>query len=458
LKQVLKTETQDTSRCYILNQLVENTNEKEWPAYNEQMGSIAKKNLESKNTNEETKKIYSKYLSAYYSNIGYEYHGKGDLVKGLEYYEKALEISQILNEPLVEAIHLNNIGYVYMDQGDIPKALDYFTKCLHIFEKARDKKGIAGTLNNIGYIYDIQGDKAKTKEYYLKCLKIRKEINDRQGLGVTYNNVGSVYKDEGNYTLALEYLLKSLRIREEGVDKSAVAGTMNNIGSLYLEQGNAIKALEYHGKSLKLLEGLGDKNSVAETFIFLGNTYQVLHQPDKAISAGEKAIALGKEIGFPEVIKNAAWMLNEVYVTKKDFTGALRSYELYIQMRDSIKNKETQKATIRSQFKIEFDKKELEAKAEQEKKDLKAEEEKQKQAVIRNSFIVGFALVLILALVIYRSFLHNKKKNKVIGHQKRLVEEKQKEILDSIYYAQRIQKALMPNEKYFTRTMDRLKK
>ena len=51
--------------------------------------------------------------------------------------------------------------------------------------------------------------------------------------------------------------------------------------------------------------------------------------------------------------------------------------------------------------------------------------------------------------MIFRSFLQNKKKNKLILEQKHLVEEKQKEIIDSIYYAQRIQKAMMPNEKYF---------
>ena len=52
----------------------------------------------------------------------------------------------------------------------------------------------------------------------------------------------------------------------------------------------------------------------------------------------------------------------------------------------------------------------------------------------------------------------NKKANEIISLQKRTVDEKQKEILDSIRYAQRIQKAHLPNEKQFTRTMERLKK
>lgn len=458
LKAALSTAGHDTLRCHLLNQLVENTDEKEWPVYNKQMGDLAKKNLDSKSLSRELQKIYLKYLSASYSNVGYQYHEQGDLVKALEYYTKALLISQEINDPESEASHINNIGYVYMDQGDIPKALDHFEKCLRIFERSGNKKGAAGALNNIGYIYDGQGDKAKAKEYYLKCLKIRNEVNDRNGLGVSLNNLGVIYKEEGNYALAEEYLLKSLKLREEGVDKSATAGTMNNIGALYLEQGNALKALEYHEKSLKLAQEAEDKNEIAATLVFLGNTYVELHKPGKAIEAGEEAFALGEEIGFPEQMKHASWLLTKVYESKGDYNNALRSYELYIRMRDSVMNQETQRAAIRSQFKIEFERKEQEAKAEQEKKDMKTDEEKRKQAVIRNAFIVGFALVLILALVIYRSFLQNKKKNRVIESQKLMVEQKQKEILDSIYYAQRIQKALMPSELYFGKAFVRLRK
>ncbi|MBK7666316.1 MAG: tetratricopeptide repeat protein [Sphingobacteriaceae bacterium] len=458
LKQALNTASHDTSRCYILSQLVDNTDEKEWPAFNEQMGEIAKKNLVSIKPGSDLHKYYSKYLSGSYTNLGYLAHSKGNLISAIDYYEKALKITQSISDAASEAGIINNIGFIYMDQGDIPKALDFFGKCLGIFEKLGDKKGIGGALNNIGYIYDMQGDKIKARDYYEKCLKIREEISDKSGTGVSLNNLGVMYKEEGNLSKALEYLLKSLKIREEGLDKSAIASTLNNIGGLYCEQGDAIKALTFHERSLKLHEEIGDKNGASGTFVFLGNAYVELKMYDKAIVAGKKAVEIATQIGFPEKIKHAAFLLMNVYELKGDYNNALRNYELYVLMRDSIKNEETQKATIRSQFRIEYDKKEQEAKAEQEKKDLKNEEEKQKQIIIRNTFIGGFALVLLLALVIYRSFLQNKRKNKLIEAQKTLVEEKQKEIVDSIQYARRIQTALMPSEIYLTKAMSRLRK
>jgi len=49
-------------------------------------------------------------------------------------------------------------------------------------------------------------------------------------------------------------------------------------------------------------------------------------------------------------------------------------------------------------------------------------------------------------------------RTKELAHEKQLVEEKQKDILDSIRYAKRIQTSLMPNEKYLSGIFGRRKK
>ena len=76
----------------------------------------------------------------------------------------------------------------------------------------------------------------------------------------------------------------------------------------------------------------------------------------------------------------------------------------------------------------------------------------------RNYFVIGFALVIVLALFIFRSYRQKQKANLIITLQKHEVEMKQKEVLDSIHYAKRIQKALMPNEKYIQNKLKHLNK
>jgi hypothetical protein len=155
---------------------------------------------------------------------------------------------------------------------------------------------------------------------------------------------------------------------------------------------------------------------------------------------------VAKELGFPENIKNSAITLKEIYKSQNKYNEALEMFELEIKMRDSIYNQETQKATIKKQMQYTFEKKELETKAEQDKKDAIAKAELKQKENERNYFIAGFGLVLILALFIFRGYQQKQNANAIILEQKHLVDEKQKEILDSIHYAKRIQTALLPNE------------
>ena len=124
-------------------------------------------------------------------------------------------------------------------------------------------------------------------------------------------------------------------------------------------------------------------------------------------------------------------------------------------MRNNVK---TRKSGLKKQMLYDFEKKENATKAIQEQKDLIALEELQRQRIVRNSFIGGFLLALFLAIVILRSYRQKRKANIEISAQKHIIEEKQKEILDSIRYAKRIQTALITNEKYIDKNLNRLKK
>jgi hypothetical protein len=94
------------------------------------------------------------------------------------------------------------------------------------------------------------------------------------------------------------------------------------------------------------------------------------------------------------------------------------------------------------------------AKAQQEKKDeINLEKDKRQQILI---FAVCGILILVLgfAINIYRNFLQKQKANIELQEKNKIIEEKQKEILDSIKYAKRIQTALLPQDKYIERVLN----
>jgi hypothetical protein len=124
-------------------------------------------------------------------------------------------------------------------------------------------------------------------------------------------------------------------------------------------------------------------------------------------------------------------------------------------MRDTISSEKNQSELIRQEYKYQYEKK---ATADsvanlktQEVKNAEIARQKAELSAKRNQQYLlfgGLSLVLLFAVFMYNRFKKTAKQKKEIEIQKLLVEEKQKEILDSIRYARRIQNALLPGNSF----------
>ncbi len=125
-------------------------------------------------------------------------------------------------------------------------------------------------------------------------------------------------------------------------------------------------------------------------------------------------------------------------------------------MKDSLYTEDRQTAIAEIQTKYDTEKKDNVILLLNKDKALQ-DSELQKNQMQRNGFIIGFALALILVIFIFRGFKQKQKanqlleeKNATIEIQKGMVEVKNKEILDSINYAQLIQQAVLPSAEELT--------
>ena len=477
LKLALKNAKHDSVRCEILNLLAETASDDEWPKFNTQLLKLAETKLAEKGNTMRANLFYKKHTAAALNNCGLLLEQAGNPRGAIKELQKALSLFKELSDENSIAICYINIGRAQEDVGDIRNALSSYETALVNLEKQHDSISMAGVLNNIALLFYNQGESESALQYYQKSLKLLEALGDKYGLAKVYNGMGYVYSYKHNYDKTLEYYNKSLVLREELGDKRGLSVALNNIGFLYEMQGDSVGAIDketakkmglkkasgYYQKGLVLAEDANDNNGVATAFNNIGRIFYKSGDIPAALKWTVKGKELSVQLRNTENIMNAASILFGIYKRLGKHQLAFENYELYIQMRDRISNQETKKASIKSQFKYEYEKKEQASKAEQDKKDLLAEEEKQKQNIIRNSFIAGFALVFLLALVVLRSFIQKQKankqleeKNNLIAHQKHEVEEKQKEILDSIHYARRIQTALITNEKYIEKHLNKL--
>jgi tetratricopeptide (TPR) repeat protein len=392
-------------------------------------------------------------------------------------------------------------GLVSFKQNNFSGALENYFASIRFLEQKTDKKEIGTTYNRIGNVYYMQGNYPEALSNYLVGLKAREEAGDTNGMGGSYISLGNVYISQGNNSDALKNYKAALKIKRKTGDKDAMAGCFNNLGNIYKTQGNYREALENYTAARKIFEELGNKQYVAGAYANIGNVYSDLdsnsaardnflaairmeHEvSEKSViatsyigigliktkagmynSAREyinRGLALATEIGALKVIQFSYRFLYHLDSITGNYKSALHHYRLFISYRDSLLNEENTKKTVQSQLKYEFDKK-TSADSVRNDEAKKLEELKHRQEIAtQKTFtyggVTGFMVMIIVAVVSFRAFRTKKKANEEISRQKHIVEEKQKEVLDSIYYARRIQRALITNEKYIERNLDKFR-
>ncbi|HXB12070.1 MAG TPA: SpoIIE family protein phosphatase, partial [Bacteroidia bacterium] len=190
----------------------------------------------------------------------------------------------------------------------------------------------------------------------------------------------------------------------------------------------------------------------------IANVYLKEKKLGQSKSYYDSALTLSKSIGKKDHIELDYKGMAAFDSTIGNYKIALEDYKYYIVYRDSLINETNTKKTVQTEMNFEFEQKQAAEKAEQDKKDAIAEQERNKQKAIRNSFIVGFILMLALAFFVFNGYRQKQKANIIITQQKEevekqktlvesqkaLVEEKNKDILDSITYAKRLQDAILP--------------
>ncbi len=406
------------------------------------------------------KLFYQKQLAYALNNIGYVADENGDMQKALEYYNKSLKIQEIIQDNIGLARSLNNIGSIYENFGDITKSLEYYHKSLKVREDIHDERGVAACLNNIGLVYYKQKFFLKASTSYFKALNILEKINNIDFKAIVISNIGLVYKEQKNYESALNYFQRARLLQESIHDEFNLFGSLNNIGTIYEKQFNYTLALEYFDKNLALCEKIKYKKGIAVSLCNISDIFFKTSNLNEAQVKAKLSLQLFQELGFPDYISNVSHLLSDIYEKKGNYKDAYLMQVLYKKMADSTNNDVNRKALIQRDLQYTFEKKVIadSLKVEEERKVFSVEIKHEKNQ--RYYLYGGLALLLLFSGFMFNRFKVTQKQNLIINNQKlevelkneevilqkELVEVKQKEIIDSINYAKRIQQAVLTGE------------
>jgi tetratricopeptide (TPR) repeat protein len=406
------------------------------------------------------------------NNKGKSTYNLGKLNEALDHFNSAISICGQTGNTGDLAVIFTNLGLVYIDIGRYPDGLDCYLKAITIYEKAGNKKAYAQCLGNIGLVYKNQEDYPKALEYYFKAVKMNLELDNEKANAGPYHNIGNIYKVNGDhqkdsseknrlYELSHAYYLKARKLNEDSGKKNWLANNYGALSLLYKNQNQFDSAVFYSEKALQLHTVIGDRRGMISDYNFLGLIDLDLGKLKEAETFTRKGLELAEETRFMNYLQTLNFQLGEIYRARKDYKNALHYYRIYKTYRDSLFTESKNDEVTRHEMGYEFAKKQDALKAEQEKREaLQAAEKKKRETTIW--IISGIvALVLACSFFILRSLRLARRQKEIIEiktreaeMQKNLIAEKNKDILDSIYYAKRIQQSLMPNEKYIYRKLN----
>ncbi|MCX6350722.1 MAG: tetratricopeptide repeat-containing sensor histidine kinase [Bacteroidetes bacterium] len=363
-----------------------------------------------------SKKIgYKRGIGNAYNSIGVMNFYKGNYPMALEYYQMSLKKRIEIKDKNGIAGSYNNIGNVYSTTGNYLLAFDYYYKAKKINEASGNKQFLSINLGNIGDIYLAQHNYTEALEYYLYRDQIAKELGIPKEIASSCEGLGAVYKKMGNYEEAMGYYTKAIKINKETGNKNFLANNIAGVAGIKQAQKNYAEALKYHLQALKMFEEIDDKNGLATTLIDLGRTYAMQHQLDEALKSATRGVSIAKEIGAKEAVKDAYEILADINGKLGNYKAAYDNQVLYKQVYDTIFNTENQKKISLLKMQYDFNKKEATAKEEQYKKDAAATQKIQKEKQLRNSFIIGAILLLVIVLVLINRYSLKQKSNRELS-------------------------------------------
>jgi PAS domain S-box-containing protein len=340
-----------------------------------------------------------------------------------------LELAQKLKNQKEIGLALHSLGNSALYQEKREDALELYQKALSIREKIQDTVGISASVNNIGKIYYDLRNFDFALIYFEKSLKYDELLNDKASLGVSYNNVGLIYLEKKNYEKALEYLNKSKNIRTEIGDIAGLYSSLNNIGLVYSRLKKYEEAIINYQESYKLSHEAGNEWDEANTLENIGDIYVKTKQFKDALTYLDMGFDIAKRNNFKQLLRDSYKRFAEYYEVIGDYKKGFDNLKYYVLIKDSIVNENMQNQILEMQTKYETEKKEKDIL----KKDLEIKEKSSKiqsQQYFLWSFILGFLLISVFFILIYKQFRAKKKAYILLENQNTEIKLKNAEIIN----------------------------
>ena len=407
--------------------------------------------------------LFRFYRACALNNLGYEaQYIKNDLGLAKTKYQESYEMFKEMHNGSGLGVEINNLAYIYQHEGNIEKSVELYTEAGDFFEKQKEPLGLTSVYLNLGDIYFNNDEFEKAEEFFTKALSYAVKTDQKLVVANVYNQLGAIRNRNKKIPEAIEFYHKALSIYEKDKNYSKIALISLGLCNAYMnnkdqEHYETFMLKAYHNALLS-----SDQQVKAKVYDRLAMLYAYKKDYIKARAYGDSSYSFAKKLAYPQLVADAALNLSEIHGHQGTYNLAYSYLKEAKTIEDSLRTESIKKSIIKSQYQLEYNKKSIELKAEQDKKDAIRKAEKKQQQFILVLTLLALTIIAVFAFIAYKNYRQTKKQNIIIeeqrqvvllknaevSSQKALIEEKQKEIIDSITYAKRLQEAILPSHEF----------
>ncbi len=411
------------------------------------------------------------------TNIASIMQERGLNIEGLSVTQEAIEAGkQAEYERGTGVAHLQR-GVFLFNVARYEEALQHFLEATELFYSLGFEDGVGMCYNNIANIYTILEQHERALEYYMRNFTLQQKTGNKLEYAHSALNIGTYYigykgnnyeqfEARRNIDSLFHYLTIAMETYEEVQYPLGVIQASSNIGFAYLysKVPDFDKARSHFNRAETLANHLNLPAEIARAkrnkAFLLARTGQYVQAIELFREANELFIELNQKEDELMLYKRIA----ETYAQINNFETAFYYLQRYDVMNDSLRQKESQRLIDQLSIRFESELKDQEiASALLRERDLEARNVAQKRFNL--ALQIGIGIFGIFLVLVFYQFLQKRKanallisrnieitqqkeeieqqKNRVL-EQQTILEQQQRNILDSIHYASRIQQAILP--------------
>lgn len=377
---------------------------------------------------------------------------KGDFKSAEWFYSEKIKTAKQINDTTGEMITYYNLGLIYSQTGKYLKSAEVNFIAVRYFERIRDTLNLIFPLQSIGITYSKLDDSPSAIKFLYKAMDLSKRIKEYYQLAGIYLDISEEYSK--NFSLRKDSVEKylnmalDLTIQQDDAFHRAVA--LNSKSDYFIKCGDYVKALDYGNQAYQLNLQTDNQIGVSDNLRNLATVHLLLKNYDTCLVYAKKGYSSALKLNQIESLLENSLTISKIYQRKNMFDSALKYHQNYFTYYSTVEKTSQLRGMAKKE--LLFEKENQDILRAKEKLIAQTKLEKQKQ--INSIVIVASILLSILLVISYINYRQKQKASIEILKQKKLLEEKQKEIIESITYAKRLQEAILPPTEFINRIAD----